>query len=315
MNGLNLSDISNAYVGSTPVSAIYYGINQIYPSGLHFPTIDPTAYANEYFTIEARENVKVEFYFKSRNSSYTSYRRTIQYSFDKTTWHNYLASGENPITLNSGQKIYFKGDNATYSDVTHNSNGTITVNYWHGFIVKENPIVDDAQNLGGKFAVSGNIMSLINSDSTQWNSIGFNNATCVFFNLFGGVVNVYPSSYRPNLLDATRLYLPDATEKYCYESMFTNCISLTAAPLLRASLLNTGCYSNMFTNCTSLKYVKILAEEGYDFEDEEDLTISECIDNWLYNVSSTGIIKKKSSLSLTANSASGVPSGWTTENI
>lgn len=38
----------------------------------------------------------------------------------------------------------------------------------------------------------------------------------------------------------------------CYNSMFANCDSLTASPLLLATTLTTNCYMSMFDSCLSL---------------------------------------------------------------
>ena len=44
--------------------------------------------------------------------------------------------------------------------------------------------------------------------------------------------------------------------------MFNNCTSLTTAPELPATTLNTNCYSYMFNGCTSLKRIKMNASAG-----------------------------------------------------
>ena len=43
-----------------------------------------------------------------------------------------------------------------------------------------------------------------------------------------------------------------AMASYCYSNMFQGCTSLTAAPSLPATTLNTNCYYYMFYGCTSL---------------------------------------------------------------
>ena len=90
--------------------------------------------------------------------------------------------------------------------------------------------------------VYGNIMSLV--DETGYASkttlTGSNN----FPALFDG---------NANLTDASGLLLPATTMKYCcYNSMFVNCTSLTAAPELPATTLAEKCYGYMFYGCTSL---------------------------------------------------------------
>ena len=44
----------------------------------------------------------------------------------------------------------------------------------------------------------------------------------------------------------------------CYSNMFSNCTSLTQAPVLPATTLANGCYSIMFRGCTSLTQAPIL---------------------------------------------------------
>ena len=44
----------------------------------------------------------------------------------------------------------------------------------------------------------------------------------------------------------------DSCTDYCYAHMFVNCTSLTEAPTLPATTLNTDCYNEMFNGCTSL---------------------------------------------------------------
>ena len=52
--------------------------------------------------------------------------------------------------------------------------------------------------------------------------------------------------------DAHELILPDQVSANCYNSMFDRCTSLTSAPALPATTLETRCYEIMFSNCTSL---------------------------------------------------------------
>ena len=44
--------------------------------------------------------------------------------------------------------------------------------------------------------------------------------------------------------------------------MFNGCTSLTTAPELPATTLDTNCYSYMFNGCTSLKRIKMNASSG-----------------------------------------------------
>lgn len=90
----------------------------------------------------------------------------------------------------------------------------------------------------------------------------------------------------------------------CYNSMFSGCTALTSAPELPAETLVNGCYTTMFSGCRSLGYVKCLATQGIG----DGHTYY-----WLSDVKSTGTFVKDTNASW-GSGASGIPSGWTTQN-
>ncbi len=99
--------------------------------------------------------------------------------------------------------------------------------------------------------------------------------------------------------------LPATTlDTACYKQMFEECVNLTTAPELPATTLDTACYSRMFFNCEKLNYIKCLAT---------DISVWQCIDDWVNNVSSTGTFVKDSNTSWNTGT-SGIPSGWTVQN-
>ena len=101
--------------------------------------------------------------------------------------------------------------------------------------------------------------------------------------------------------------LPATTlENYCYQSMFNGCTSLTQAPELPATQLVDNCYTYMFKNCNNLNYVKCLAT---------DITVTNALTDWLSGVASTGTFVKEYGVEYLTNSPSGIPSGWTVEEI
>ena len=91
----------------------------------------------------------------------------------------------------------------------------------------------------------------------------------------------------------------------CYYNMFYDCANLTTAPELPAPMLVGGCYSSMFQGCNKLNYIKMLAT---------DIPTSGCLDNWVYNVSSTGTFIKNAAMTSLPTGDSGIPSGWTVQN-
>ena len=98
--------------------------------------------------------------------------------------------------------------------------------------------------VSGTFDISGNIMSLLYSDSYK-GKIDLANYGTTFENLF---INC------DKLRDAGNLILPAMSlSSRCYFSMFDGCSSLVNPPKLVAKIMNDYCYSEMFCGCTSLK--------------------------------------------------------------
>lgn len=96
-------------------------------------------------------------------------------------------------------------------------------------------------------------------------------------------------------------------ERRCYSSMFSNCHSLTSTPLLPAPNIDKEeCYYNMFKGCSSLISVACKATS---------LTVDSSTENWLDGVSATGTFKKAASMTDWPSGVSGIPSGWTIENM
>ncbi len=98
----------------------------------------------------------------------------------------------------------------------------------------------------------------------------------------------------PDILPATTL------NEMCYHAMFMDCKSLTASPILPAEKLPTYCYRSMFQGCSSLKQITCYAT---------DISGVDCLDNWVHNVSPTGIFIKNPETSFPSG-PNGIPTGW-----
>ena len=143
---------------------------------------------------------------------------SLQYSNDGTNWNQYTIG--NIITVNNGEKLYFKGNNSAFGSDIDNYNKF---------------------NITGRCDLCGNIMSLLYGDN-------FNNQTSLTQNYC--FVNLF---YQCGIIDANFLELPATTlSENCYRSMFIGCTSLTTAPTLPATRLKQYCYRSMFYGCTSL---------------------------------------------------------------
>lgn len=126
------------------------------------------------------------------------------------------------ISLDTGDKLSFKGDNTT---LTENQ---------YGYCKFE---------LSGNCYVYGNIMSLLDKDNFPTNktlSAGF-----TFYELFLNAP-IYNHPSKTLVLPATTLTAS------CYADMFARCTHLTTAPTLSATTLASECYRRMFQGCTGL---------------------------------------------------------------
>ena len=178
-------------------------------------------YSSQYLTFKIKEGGVISWL-----ATGNAMRRTISYSRDNgTSWTEITSNmgGSAPIiSVNAGDTIIFKGTNTTYSDGAYFS-----------FFNTENIKID----------VEGNIMSLIYGDDFK-NKTSFPSGSNANFWLFFSNCDV---------VSAENLILPATTlTRSCYNSMFSNCTNLVAAPELPATTLANQCYASMFDNCTSL---------------------------------------------------------------
>lgn len=170
----------------------------------------------------------------------------LYYSTDNcNTWSSLPSETPTP-TVNTGEKIYFKGELTPAATV---GIGTFSAT--------------------GQFNAIGNTLSLLFGDNAykQTSLSGKNNA---FRRLFKGCTTLinagglklnattlsarcYTEMFQEcgNLLTVPKL--PATTlSNYCYNYMFEGCTSITMPPELPATTLGNGCYGSMFSGCTSL---------------------------------------------------------------
>ena len=157
-------------------------------------------------------------------ASNTAITKTIDYKLNNNEWASITSntgSSAPTITVNSGDKLQFRGSNTAYATSSSNYNS------FSGSAL---------------FESEGNIMSLIYGDDFKNNSTI--SSTYTFYGLFRNCTK---------LVSAKNLVLPATTlASNCYQYMFKDCTSLTTAPALPATTLGSYCYYNMFESCTSL---------------------------------------------------------------
>ena len=327
MTSTDIAAASKIILGTTEAVAMYIGSTKIWPTGSGQQQHD---YSQDYFTIESLEDgneIKMQR-SESPNNPILSYSLD-----DGETWTTTTISGKVTFgTINTGQKIIFKGNNTRLS-VSYNS-----YNYF---------------NATKQFKVYGNVMSLLNGDDFKTN-YEFDNSTdnhCAGIlrslylvdasNLILPALTIYSSSYNGMFRGATALqYGPKMlattpTGKECCSSMFEGCINLeepieinfttlsqqccmrmfcmdrnsrittpkmTKSPILRVHQGTTDCYKEMFKGNGNLNEITCL------------LYTSGGTNSWIQNAgAATGTFYKHPSRTW-SNNNDGVPTGWTVED-
>ena len=149
----------------------------------------------------------------------------LEYSTNDGPWTEYTYGNTIPLT-NKGDKVSFRGNNATYAT------GVASDNYCHF-------------SCSGNCYVYGNIMSLINKDTNDYATNKTLEGTYAFCNLFSSS-NIYSHASKELILPATTL------SANCYDHMFSHCSNLTNAPVLPATTLTDHCYFGMFMYCNGI---------------------------------------------------------------
>lgn len=226
--------------------------NNIYP--IRVTTLATTDSRLMPLTLEAsKDGAEVSFKLSGAVTGPVEYRTCLS-----GTWGAWSAyTSETGITLPAtGDKVSFRGTNATYDKSTISCTGDCYL--------------------------YGNVMSLI--DALSFPALKELTEEHTFQDLFKDNKHIDIAPAQPFLLPATTLrpncyeHMFYGCEKltvapalpatnladYCYTKMFENCGKLEHGPLLPATSLTMGCYEGMFQDCRSLKSVICLATENID---------------------------------------------------
>ena len=260
----------------------------------------------------------------------TDFTKTIDYKLNNGEWVSITSntgSSAPTITVNSGDKVQFRGNNAQYATNTYSNYNLFSST--------------------ASFEIEGNIMSLIYGDDFK-NKLTIS-SVYAFFGLFRNCTK---------LVSAKNLVLPATTlANWCYQSMFEGCTSLTTAPELPATTLAPSCYDSMFQGCRSLitapalpattlanncygsmfKWCKSLTKapelpatklaqycyygmfEGCTSLNHikclaTDISASNCTSGWVDSVASTGTFVKNPNMSEWETGVNGIPVNWTVQD-
>ena len=209
------------------------------------------------------------------------YAKNLQYSKDKTNWSTItLSSTAHTITLNKGEKVYFRGNEGVFNyyandgaiqaitnilgTQTHTIGGNINtlVNY-----ITPNKLTLTQGVFAGLFQNNTTITSA--ETLTLPPSSDGSLPTFAYYLMFSGCsALITPPSEIPAtkqghascskmFLDCIQLKTSPALKStilgnYCFTSIFKNCTSLISAPELPALTLASNCYQSAFEGCTSL---------------------------------------------------------------
>ena len=231
----------------------------------------------------------------------------VHYEYRHDNRYYYLnnnAETEKTFDMEPGDKLIFKGNNASY--------GCPAPGY--GYQISSTADV----------YVYGNVMSLTNGGNyaTATTLTGQENFACLFGNDDPAHANTTIKSHptKDLVLGATTLTkscyammfagcqgltrAPELPAKelapICYHRMFGMCTGLTKAPELPAETLATECYFAMFDGCSNLSYVKCLATEMGEHN----------TDDWLNGVAAKGTFVKADGVEWPTGT-DGIPEGWT----
>ena len=183
--------------------------------------------SNEYFYIEntfdGSNTISLKTTIGSGNIT-GSHATELQYSKDKTNWITITLNNTNTISMNSGERVYFRNDSGGFN--------------WYNDSNSEDKFYTQIK-CSNNHKVGGNINSLL-----DYNNYNVAITPYCFYQLF------YENKY---LTDASELiFSKTSLAEFCYRNMFYSCTALTSAPKLPSTTLAPYCYNAMFSGCTSL---------------------------------------------------------------
>lgn len=148
-----------------------------------------------------------------------------------------------------------------------------------------------------RFNISGNILSLLDGHNfSEITSVGGSAFNSIFANTQVDIdeLTLYPTAYTGS-----------SSAFGCYELMFSYCTSLTKSPVICLDTLSGYSCSRMFQGCSNLTEITCLAtSKAGEFE----------TNNWVNGVARSGTFYCKDA-SIWSAGTSGIPSGWTVENV
>ena len=265
-----------------PITRTYYKVHRVFPD-------------QDYFYLENISGSTTSF---SINKIGTPASTDLAYSFDKVTWTD-IHNGGSITNVANGAKVYLRSSTGFSID---NSN------YY-----KINC---------GRCNLGGDIVSLI--DYLFMGSINEIPQNC-FIYIFNNNNDIVNANF--SLRGITTI------NQGAFQYTFQNDYSLISVPdFADVTTLGVGALEGMFLNCTSLRTpldltnvtntttssIRSLYQGCSLFNDAIYPNIPVWSDSitytWLANTAATGVVRKPAGTTIQTGTASGVPTGWTTED-
>lgn len=297
-------DIKKAYLGALELthSNAFIGTYPVIPD----EQIEPYFYL-DFSNSSVNGTIQIRMYSNSNSyvtSGFDNYS-TMYYSYDKTNWtqiyFGHMGNMSSATTINADKgRVYFKGSVTTTAYIQT----AYTACACRQFIITGDNVV------GG-----GQIASMFeNNASTGEYTLKTYTAS------YAGTYQTYyaycgEASYMfrdcTAITDFSKAVMPNGTSNTtgqltygpCY-GMFYGCTNLIKAPYLPATTLSDAAYRVMFENCSSLAEVKCNATTFG----------TNATTYWLDGVAVSGTFYKNANATW-ASGESGIPSGWTTQNL
>ena len=248
---------------------------------------------------------------------------TMQYSYDGVTWDAWDLSA---LPFGGNTKVYVRGVN-NVRFATNGTNNTFTFStdayvYVSGIaealLDGENEVMQYSTQYTFKMLFKAQT-ALREADRLRFEAM--TNSESCYQAMFNGCSNLLSApelpattlgysayrsmfSYCISLIKAPSILPAIKIGPWAYSYMFNGCTSLVNATELPAETLYISCYYQMFYNCTSLKSLKCHAK----------VTANNATFNWLKGVKTAGTFYGHSEYGWSSD-ASGIPSGWTFEEL
>ena len=253
--------------------------------------------------------------------------KTIEYKINNGEWISITASSTtgSSLTVSGGDFVEFRGNNNGYGTSDVNAckfDGTAIFNVYGNLdsIIGRTPITTTyafASLFSGNKGIRSaeNLILPTNTTSNCYRSM-FQSSTITKAPATLPALELSTYCYGAMFYSCTSLtsvphILPATVLKTdCYRAMFYGCSNITAAPTLPALQLVTRCYYTMFQGCNKLSYIKAMFTSTPTSTSSSGTTY-----RWLRGVASAGTFVKNSDATWDVSGESGIPSGWTVEQI